>query len=127
MRKVTSILAALVILVSSTGTTVAFHYCGKSLQDIAVFGKAKPCCGGMEMPVGCCQDEKVEIKSDNFNIAQQIANAGFVPILISEIAFPVLDFSLHFQNSESNFLLTFDNDHPPAGPEIIVLVQSFLI
>lgn len=127
VRKFSSILAALTILVSSTGTTVAFHYCGKSLQDVAVFGKAKPCCGGMEMPVGCCHDEKVEIKSDNFNAAKLIANAGFVPVLICEIAFPVLDFSLHFQNSESNYLATFDNDHPPAGPGIIVLVQSFLI
>ena len=127
VRKFTAILAALIILVSSTGTTVAFHYCGKSLQDIAVFGKGKPCCGGMEMPSGCCRDEKVEIKSDSFNLTQPISNAGFVSFLVYEIAFPVLDFSLHFQNSQSNFLTHLDTTHPPNGPDIVVLIQSFLI
>lgn len=127
VRKLISILSVLVILVSSTGTTVAFHYCGKSLQDVVVFGKAKPCCGGMEMPVGCCHDEKVEIKSDDFNATQQIANIGFVAYLICEIAFPVLDFSFHFQNSQSNFLTHLDTSHPANGPGIVILVQSFLI
>jgi hypothetical protein len=120
-------LAALLILVSSTGTTVAFHYCGKSLQDIAVFGKIKPCCGGREMPSGCCHDEKIEIKSDNFKVSQQISNAGFVSFLVYEMAYPVLDFSLHFQNSQSNFLTHLDKAHPPDNPDIVVLVQSFLI
>ncbi|SRR5258708_30456779 len=127
MRKFTSVLIALVILVSSMGTTVAFHYCGKSLQDIAVFGKIKPCCGGMEMPAGCCHDEKVVIKSDNFKVAQQIANAGFASFLICEIPFPILDFSSHFRHSGSNFLTAIDDTRPPAGPGIIILVQSFLI
>ena len=127
LRKFTIILTALVIVISSTGTTIAFHYCGKSLQDIAVLGKAKPCCGGIEMPSGCCHDEKVEIKSDNFTIASQVYNAGFVSFLVYEIAFPVLDFSLHFQNSQSNFLTHLDKSHPPDGPDIVILVQSFLI
>ena len=127
MRKFTSILAALLILVASTGMTVALHYCGKSIQDVAVFGKGKPCCGGMEMPSGCCHDEKVEIKSDNFSIAQQIAHAGFVSFLIYEMAYPVLDFSVHFQNSQSHFLTHLDKPHPPDGPDIVILVQSFLI
>jgi hypothetical protein len=127
VRKLTSILAVLVILASSTGTTVAFHYCGKSLQDIALFGKAKPCCGGMEMPSGCCHDEKITIKSDNFNVAQQLSNSGFVSFLIHEIAYPVLDFSAHFQNSQSNFLTRLDEAHPPDGPDIVILGQSFLI
>ena len=56
-----------VTMVRRVAPSVAFHYCGKSLQDIAVFGKTKPCCGGMEMPSGCCHDERVEIKSDNFH------------------------------------------------------------
>ena len=115
------------MLVSSTGTTIAFHYCGKSLQDIAVLGTAKPCCGSMEMPSGCCHDEKVEIRSDNFTVAPQVYNAGYVSFLVYEIAFPVLDFSLHFQNSQSNFLTHLDEAHPPDGPGIVILIQSFLI
>jgi len=81
----------------------------------------------MEMPSGCCHDEKVEIKSDNFSIAQQIAHAGFVSFLIYEMAYLVLDFSVHFQNSQSHFLTHLDKTHPPDGLDIVILVQSFLI
>ena len=81
----------------------------------------------MEMPSGCCHDEKLEIKSDSFKVAQEISNAGFVSFLIYEIAYPILDISSHFQNLRSNFLAVLDNDHPPAGPGIIILVKSFLI
>ena len=81
----------------------------------------------MEMLAGCCHNEKVEIKSDNYSPVQQIANAGFIPVSICVIAFPILDFSSHFQNSQSNFLTYLDNSHPPAHPDIIILVRSFLI
>ncbi len=127
VRKFTSIVAAFIILVSATGMTISFHYCGKSLQDVAVFGKTKPCCGGMEMPSGCCHNEKVEVKSDSFKVVPQISNAGFVSFLIHETAYPVLDFSLHFQYSQSNFLARPDTTHPPDGSDIVILVQSFLI
>ena len=107
--------------------TASFHFCGKLLQDVALFGKTKPCCGGMEMPSGCCHDEKLDIKADNYNASQLISNIGFVPVLICEAAFPVLDFSIHFQNSQSNFLTHIDKDRPPTGEDIVIRVQSFLI
>jgi len=107
--------------------TVGFHYCGKLLQDVELFGKTKPCCGGMEMPSGCCHDETIVVKSDDCNTAQLISNSGFVPVLICEIAFPVLDFSTHFQNSQSGFLTQLDKDRPPIDADIVIRVQSFLI
>jgi len=79
------------------------------------------------MPYGCCHDERIEIKSDNFNAAQLISNLGFVPVLIAEIAYPVLDFSHHFENSQSNFLSQLDKDRPPAGSDIVIRIQSLLI
>ena len=113
-------------MVSSAGTTIAFHYCGKSLQDVAVFG-AKSCCEGMEMPVGCCHDEKVQIKSDVFNVAQQISVIGFLPVLVCEFSYPILDFTSQFEKVQTSQLFYQDNSHPPAGPDIIILTQSFLI
>jgi hypothetical protein len=107
--------------------TVGFHFCGKLLQDVALFGKPKPCCGGMEMPSGCCHDEKLEIKSDQYNGSQLISNLGFVPVLIGDISYPVLDFSIHFQNSQSNFVASLSKDRPPTDPDIVIRVQSFLI
>jgi len=127
VRKTLQIASIALILFTSTGMTASFHFCGKLLQDVALFGKTKPCCGGMEMPSGCCHDEKLDIKADNYNASQLISNIGFVPVLICEAAFPVLDFSIHFQNSQSNFLTHIDKDRPPTGEDIVIRVQSFLI
>jgi|GEM_PF-1661218 len=127
MRKILQIASIALILFTSTGMTVGFHYCGKLLQDVALFGKTKPCCVGMEMPSGCCHDEKLEIKADDYSTGQSISNPGFVPVLICEIPFPVLDLSVHFQNSQSNFLTHIDKDRPPADSDIVIRVQSFLI
>jgi hypothetical protein len=127
VRKTLQIASIALILFTSTGMTVGFHYCGKLLQDVALFGKTKPCCSGMEMPSGCCHDEKLEIKSDDFNTAQLIYNLGFVPVLIAEVAHPVLDFSFHFQNSQSRFLARLDKDRPPTVSDIVIRIQSFLI
>ena len=79
------------------------------------------------MPSGCCHNEQLEIKADNYNTTQLISNLGFAPVFICEIAFPVLDFSIHFQNSQANFLARIGEDRPPTGEDIVILVQSFLI
>src|SRR3954471_14938990 len=107
--------------------TVGFHYCGKLLQNVELFGKAKPCCGGIEMPAGCCHDENLEVKSYDYNATQLISNLGFVPVLICENVFSILDLSIHFQNSCSNFITLIDKDRPPTGADIVIRIQSFLI
>jgi len=127
VKRTLQIASISLILLTSTGMTIGYHYCGKLLQEVALFGKTKPCCGGMEMPAGCCHDETLVIKSDDCSTTQLISNLGFVPVLISEIDFPILDFSLQFQNAQSNFLTFLDKDRPPAGDDIVVFVQSFLI
>ena len=127
LKRLTTIFLTCLILVSSTGTTIAFHYCGKSLQDVAVFSKAKPCCEGMEMPAGCCHDEKVQIKSDDFKVAKLISAIGFVPVLVKELTYPILDFASQFEKVQTSELFYQDNSHPPAGTDIVILTQSFLI
>ena len=106
---------------------MAFHYCGNLLQDVAVFRKAMPCCGAME-DSGCCHDEKVDVKSDAFKVSAAVSNIGFVPVLISEVSFPILDFAIQHQNSSQAFISYFDDSPPPdPGAERIILVQSFLM
>jgi len=127
VRKSLQIASIALILLTSAGIRIGFHYCGKLLQDVALFGETKPCCGGMEMPSGCCHDEKLEIKSDDGNTSQLVSNLGFVGVFISEMEFPILDFSLQFHNAQSNFIAHLDKDRPPTGDDIVVFVQSFLI
>jgi len=79
------------------------------------------------MPVGCCHNEKVEVKSDDYQQAQQITPVGFTPVLIADLSFPEVDFTAHYQNSSSNFLAPLADDHPPTRSGIIILVHSFLI
>jgi hypothetical protein len=127
VRKTLQIASIVLILFTSTGISVGLHYCGKLLQDVALFGKTKSCCGGIEMPSGCCHDEKIEIKSDDCNTTQLILNLGFVPVLIAEIAYPVPNFSFHFQNPQASFSARMDKDRPPSGSDIVIRVQSLLI
>ena len=127
VKKTLTIFFAFLISASSIGTAVAFHYCGKSLQDVAVFGKPMPCCGGMEMPSGCCHDEKVQIKPDDFQVTKAIAATGFVPVLICQIAYPILDFNTQFEKAQLSNYFHLDRSHPPANQDIIILAHSFLI
>ena len=41
--RVTSLLFALLIFISSTGISLSMHYCGNDLFEIAVLGKIEPC------------------------------------------------------------------------------------
>lgn len=41
--RVTSLLLALLIFISSTGISLSMHYCGNDLFEIAVLGKIEPC------------------------------------------------------------------------------------
>jgi hypothetical protein len=109
------------------GTTIAFHYCGKSLKEVVVIGEPKPCCPGSVMPMGCCHDEKVEIQSDDFKVAQQLVAIDFIPALIGEFTFPILDFTAQFKQAQASLFFSQDHSHPPAPPDIILFVQSFLI
>ena len=120
-------MSALLILASSAGLTVAMHYCGHSLQDVGLFGETKPCCAGMEMPSGCCHEEKIEIKAADFSLSSPVLNAGFVPVLLIEFAFPILDFTSHYRGTAAGVPTHFVDAQPPGPPDILLLVQSFLI
>jgi len=126
MKKILSIASIAVILFTSTGMTVGFHYCGKLLQEVAWFGKTKPCCTGMEMPVGCCHDQQIDVKSDNFQLTQQTSNIGFVPVLIAEFVKSFVD-SSPIAQSQSYQKFSFLEVPRPPGHDIVILVQSFLI
>ena len=79
------------------------------------------------MPMGCCHDEKVEIESDDFQVAQQVSPTGFVPVLIAEFTFSIIDITSQFKLAQASRFHNLDNSQPPAPPDIILFIQSFLI
>jgi len=68
--KITSLLLALLVLLSTFSFTVETHYCGDFLMDISFIGHADDC--GMEMEKksfykkkNCCKDEVITAKGQD--------------------------------------------------------------
>jgi len=90
VQKYSSLILALLVLVSTFSFTIEKHFCGELLVDQAVFSKAKDC--GMSHDTyhgsisdSCCtnthlaidgQDE-LKISFDNLNFNQQVFVAAF--------------------------------------------------
>jgi len=53
IKKLTHIVLASLLLVTTMGLTVSKHYCHNSLVDVSFFSKAESCCDDG----GCCQNE----------------------------------------------------------------------
>jgi hypothetical protein len=53
IRKISNIIIAFVLLISTTGFTISKHYCGGELISIEVNAEAETCCDSPD----CCQTE----------------------------------------------------------------------
>ena len=119
-------LSALILAVS-IGATVQFHYCGHLLRDVVVIGELRPCCGELENMKGCCHDEKVEIKSDPYSKATITSTAVHAPFILRPISFQLLDFNKLHKAASLVLLIKSPDSHPPALPDVLALIQTFLI
>ena len=86
-KKHTSILLAVLLLVSNLGLAINVHYCADEIASITInvapdSGKVvDECCGIVEEEPGCCNDKiiKAEIKSDQIIVK----SLSFDPALYS--------------------------------------------
>lgn len=62
LRKISHIISAILLLVSSMGLAVSKHYCHGEFVSVSIFREADSCC---DMP-GCCQNENhfYQVKDD---------------------------------------------------------------
>lgn len=62
LKKVSHIIVALLLLVSTIGMAVSTHYCGGKLVSVSFFKKAETCCN----MAGCCKNENhfYKVKDD---------------------------------------------------------------
>ncbi|MDE5421599.1 hypothetical protein L3073_05230 [Ancylomarina sp. DW003] len=84
LRKISHILLAIVVMITTMGLTVSAHSCGGELKSIQLLSEAENCCGD-----SCpnCENEiiKVEVEDDftvsiiNFNFTQDFS---FLPVFI---------------------------------------------
>jgi len=62
LKKISHIVLATLLLVTTMGLMVSKHYCGGQLISVSLFHKANSCCGD----AGCCKNENhfFQVKDD---------------------------------------------------------------
>ncbi len=87
MKKITSILFAILYVFLVSGSTLCFHYCGGRVASvgISVLGdKSEGCaCGNMMKNSGCCKNQNINLtlKGEQKSSSATMAEIGFVQCL----------------------------------------------
>lgn len=126
MRQLISIILLFTIGISSSGLTLAKHFCGDSLAEVQLNQVVKSCCSDPgEMPDDCCHNELEQALLDSFSFDAKIQ---LWPVFVL-----LLDYAL--TNNLEFLPLIIDHsglqaaNHSPPLPisEVYLWVQSFLI
>ena len=123
LRKISHIVLALFLLVSTTGVTISMHYCGGKYVSTSINKEAKSCCDGSG---GCCENKSFhfEVKDDYVN-AVQFETTKIVSI---DILFPIL-FAVNSElfPKEINVIKEFFDTSPPHKIQTrLSLLQTYL-
>ena len=138
LRKITSTLMALIVLLSTMSFSVDMHYCGGHLVDFSMFDKVDTCmmkaekskdssiCEVVEMETktGCCSDLEVTIEG------QDDLKISFDKLTFEQQQF-VFSFTYSFINiykeADENIVPFIDYVPPPLLRDVQILDQTFLI
>lgn len=126
----------LLVLFASSQFMVGMHICQGYVQEIALFKEAQACehkaqlppCHKQESPDNsgdCCDDENIIHESSGFTASVHQITLE-LPFTDFEVNHAVILTSAEVQALQA---VSFADEHPPNGirPDIILLVQSFLI
>ncbi len=114
---------ALLLMVSTSGVTVAEHFCEGVLVSASILTTPEPC---DNMPKGCCEDKRVhyEVKDDFIDAVHITKVKAVTPV----IAVPV--FYFFYQQPVqlmANSRVEFYNTSPPKDISTrLSFIQSFL-
>lgn len=123
MKKALSISLLILFVIATIGVTVSTHYCGGKLADTSVFSTASCDCGDKEMESNCCQNE-----SEFFQIDEDFIIASSDIDFDLKFTFAFLSsFIDSFVTEKGNSSDSFIYKPPLLNPDILILVQSFLL
>ncbi|RMB57117.1 hypothetical protein EAX61_12155 [Dokdonia sinensis] len=119
LRQITAFLLAFLVVGSTSSFSIAKHYCGGHLMDVAYFGDAQPCAMEMalanrygcdqEVKSDCCKDEKIIIEGqDELKIQFESFSLDQI-VFVSAFTYSYVDL---FQGLEQYFV-PFDGYPPP--------------
>ncbi|NQU35201.1 MAG: hypothetical protein HQ521_18400 [Bacteroidetes bacterium] len=120
-KKISHILFALIILITSVGVTVSKHYCGSTLKSVSVIVAPEPCC---EIPDGCCHDESITIKMENdFSVT-----SFFVDFTQLALELPAMVELIQDEYSGFEPITRFIHKPPPLTTQTVLsYLQSYLL
>ncbi|MCM4164912.1 MULTISPECIES: HYC_CC_PP family protein [unclassified Arenibacter] len=133
-HKIVSFSMALLVLFSTFSFTVEQHYCGDTLVDFSMFGKAESC--GMDIQqlsnshddnlkkIGCCEDETLSVLGlDDLKVSLEKLNFEQHKFVVSF----VYSYLNLFEGLQEN-IVPFNHYPPPLlVKDIPILHQTFLI
>jgi len=73
LKRLTHIIAVLLLMISTIGVPISSHYCGAKLMSVSIANEAKSCCKGMRKCSGCCKNESHFYKIQNEYTRGEIA------------------------------------------------------
>jgi hypothetical protein len=131
LHKITAVLIAMVVLLSTLSFTIDMHYCGDVLVDAAIFQKAKGC--GMEMDnthnksikKACCKNEVIIIKGQDKLKMTPLNHLTFDQQLF--IVSYTYSFNNLFESLPKQVIPHKDYAPPNLVPDIQILDQVFII
>jgi hypothetical protein len=132
MKAVFSSVLAIVVLINSTGITLASHFCGGQLAEMGVhLGAASvgcgmeeadpPCDGTVVLPSSCCQDQYTVLATDDGYPTYAAVPAIVLPLVT------LLRWALLPRVAVVHRAFPFPPTPPPPTGDRFVWHQSFLI
>lgn len=122
IKKLSHIIFAILLLISTMGMAVSKHYCHNNLVDIAVFSEAQSCCNDG----GCCTNENhfFQVKED---FSAPVIST--VPVLaeIEILQQTLFDFDNLTPNELTEEFSLTNDPPPPTVPELLALEQVYLL
>ena len=122
-KRIAHIVLALLLLVSTTGITFSWHYCGGKYVSTSINTTAKSCCDGEG---GCCENKTVHFEvKDDYVSPIVVENHTIVEL---DILFPILfifNFEL-FPIEENASVAFYDSSPPPTIHTRLSLLQTYL-
>jgi hypothetical protein len=123
LRKITYIILALFLMVTTAGITVSMHYCGGELVTASINKKDKTCC---DKTGGCCENKTFQIKIED-DYVNSVMVSSVDPIEL-DILFPILFvLNIELSNVEDKATNAFcDSSPPPKIQTRLALLQTYL-
>ncbi len=123
LKKLSHIILASFLLISTVGVVVSKHYCSGSFVSVSLFHEAKSCCGDSD----CCHNEDQFFKvNDDFSapLIQDAPELTSNDIFGSGLFVPDLDIIPETEKTV-NFIDT--SPPPPDIQKVLSLKQEYLL